>query len=160
MTRLRAGDRCPDFNLPADDGTSVSRESLMGIRYVLYFYPRDESPGCTRQACDLRDEFFALRDLSVRTYGVSPDSIESHRAFRARHGLPFPLLSDEGHSVAESFGVWVERTNTTVPSMTTERSTFVIGPHGRIETVLANSSPERHAEQLLSALRGAVSPTR
>lgn len=150
--RLEAGDACPDFSMEADDGSVVSQASLLGRRFVLYFYPRDNSRGCTAQACSLRDEFAAFRELDVVTFGVSPDSVESHRAFRSEYQLPFGLLSDKDHKAAEAFGVWVPKTIPGKTGMGNERTTFVVGPDGRIAYVMAAVQPEMHTEQLLSAL--------
>jgi peroxiredoxin Q/BCP len=154
VRRPASGDPCPDFSLPADDGTVVSLESLAGKRFVLYFYPEDDTPGCTTQACTLRDEFAALRSLSVEVFGISPDSVASHVAFRARYALPFRLLADVDHAAAEAFGVWIHKSvaGSDLSVMGNERTTFVIGPDGRIETVLAEVRPEEHADQLLRAL--------
>ena len=138
--------------MTADDGSAVSLASLAGRRFVLYFYPKDDTPGCTAQACGLRDEFAAFRSASVEVFGVSPDSVRSHAKFREKFGLPFRLLSDDGHRVAERFGVWVEKTAMGRTYMGVERTTFVIGADGRIEAVLARVNPREHTEQLLTAL--------
>lgn len=152
--RLRPGDRCPDFSLEADDLTTVSLDVLKGRPFVLYFYPHDDTPGCTKQACSLRDEFESLRPLMVDTFGASPDSVESHRAFREKHALPFRLLADVDHIAAEAFGVWVSKQNAVGLDVAgNERTTFVVGPDARIESVIANVDPELHAAQLLHALR-------
>ena len=146
------GDPAPDFEMTADDGSVVSLASLAGRRFVLYFYPKDDTPGCTAQACSLRDEFAAFRTASVEVFGVSPDSVRSHVKFREKFALPFRLLSDEGHRVAEAYGVWVEKKFAGKSYMGVERSTFVIGADGRIEAVLARVKPAEHTEQLLAAL--------
>lgn len=153
--RLRSGDRCPDFSLQADDFTTVSLAVLAGRRFVIYFYPHDDTPGCTMQACSLRDEFKSLRALVVDTYGVSPDSVASHRAFRQKHALPFRLLADVDHIVAEAFGVWVSKRDAVsgLDVMGNERTTFVVGPDARVESVIANVDPELHTAQLLRAVQ-------
>ncbi len=148
------GDPAPDFEMTADDGSVVSLASLAGRRFVLYFYPEDDTPGCTAQACGLRDEWSAFREASVEVFGVSPDSVRSHVRFREKYGLPFRLLSDEGHRVAERYGVWVEKSAMGRRYMGIERSTFVIGPDGRIEQVLAKVKAREHTGQLLAALAG------
>ena len=130
MTRLAAGDPAPDFTLTADDGSVVSSESLAGSRYVLYFYPKDDTAGCTAQACGLRDSWSRVTDTGVQLFGVSPDSVKSHAKFREKYALPYGLLADEGHGLAEAYGVWVEKSNYGRTYHGNERSTFVIGPDG------------------------------
>ena len=152
MTRLAAGDPAPDFAMTADDGSTVSRDSLTGSRYVLYFYPKDDTPGCTAQACALRDGWSRVTDTGVELFGVSPDSVKSHAKFREKYALPYPLLSDEGHRVAEAFGVWIEKSFAGRTYFGNERTTFVIGPDGRIEQVLALVKAAEHLDQLLEAL--------
>ena len=109
MTRLAAGDPAPDFTLTADDGSVVSSESLAGSRYVLYFYPKDDTPGCTAQACGLRDSWSRVTETGIQLFGVSPDSVKSHAKFREKFALPYRLLADEGHGLAEAYGVWIEK---------------------------------------------------
>lgn len=152
MTRLAAGDRAPSFSLTADDGSVVSSESLAGTRYVLYFYPEDDTPGCTSQACGLRDNWERVTDTGVTLFGVSPDSVESHVKFRAKYGLPFHLLADEGHRLADAYGVWVEKNLYGKKYMGIERSTFIIGPDGVIERVLPRVKAAEHVDQLVEAL--------
>lgn len=153
MTALNAGDPAPAFEMTADDGTTVSNGSLAGRRYVLYFYPEDDTPGCTAQACGLRDNWSRVSGTGADIFGVSPDSQQSHVKFREKFGLPFPLLVDEGHRVADAFGVWVEKTNRAGKTyFGNERTTFVVGPDGRIERVLARVKPAEHVDQLMEAL--------
>ncbi|MFN2484100.1 MAG: thioredoxin-dependent thiol peroxidase [Candidatus Limnocylindria bacterium] len=152
MTYPLPGERAPDFGLPADDGSEVSLESLAGRRFVLYFYPEDDTPGCTTEACGLRDEFAAFRDLGVEVFGISPDTIASHVKFRRKFALPFRLLADEGHRVADAYGVWVEKSSFGRTYMGVERTTFVIGPDGRVEHVFPRVKAAEHAGQLLAAL--------
>jgi len=144
--------------MQADDLSTVSLGSLSGRRFVLYFYPADDTPGCTTQACSLRDEFESLRTLGVETFGVSADGVASHRAFREKHALPFRLLSDADHMAAEAFGVWITKggAGSDLEVMGYERTTFVVGPDGRIESVLAAVQPELHTAQLLGAVRSAT----
>jgi peroxiredoxin Q/BCP len=151
----RLGDPAPDFSLPADDGTTVSRESQLGKRYVLYFYPKDDTPGCTTQACSLRDSFERVMATGIEVFGVSPDSVKSHQKFRAKYDLPYRLLADEGHAVAERFGVWVEKSFVGKTYMGVERSSFIIGPDGRIEHVLERVKPAEHVDLLMGALAAA-----
>ena len=156
MSRANVGDPVPPFELPADDGSVVSSEGLRGKRYVLYFYPKDDTPGCTAQACGLRDSWDRVADTGIEVFGVSPDSVKSHVKFREKYGLPYRLLSDEGHRLAEALGVWVEKTFAGKTYMGVERTTFVIGPDGRIERVLPQVKPAEHADQLLEVLSGAA----
>jgi peroxiredoxin Q/BCP len=146
------GEAAPDFSLTADDGTTVSRESQLGKRYVLYFYPKDDTPGCTAQACSLRDNFGQVMSTGIEVFGVSPDSVKSHVKFRAKYDLPYPLLSDPGHAVADAFGVWVEKKYLGRAYMGIERSSFIIGPDGRIEHVLERVKPKEHVDLVLEAL--------
>ncbi|MDQ3879552.1 MAG: thioredoxin-dependent thiol peroxidase [Chloroflexota bacterium] len=146
------GERAPDFRVPADDGAEVSLDSLAGRRFVLYFYPEDDTPGCTTQACGLRDEFAGLRHLDIEVFGISPDSVASHARFRKKYALPFRLLADAGHRVADTFGVWVPKTSRGRTYMGIERTTFVIGPDGRVEHVFPRVRPAEHAGLLLAAL--------
>jgi thioredoxin-dependent peroxiredoxin len=148
----RRGDPAPDFSLQADDGATVSREGLLGQRYVLYFYPKDDTPGCTTQACSLRDNFERVMATGIDVYGVSPDTVKSHVKFRAKYDLPYRLLADEGHEVADAFGVWVEKSFAGKTYMGVERSSFIIGPDGRIEHVLERVKPAEHVDLVLGAL--------
>jgi thioredoxin-dependent peroxiredoxin len=146
------GEDVPDFSMEADDGTTVSRESQLGRRYILYFYPKDDTPGCTAQACSLRDNFGRVMDTGVEVFGVSPDSVQSHVKFRAKYDLPYRLLSDPGHAVADRLGVWVEKELRGKTYMGIERSSFIIGPDGKIEHVLERVKPMEHVDLLLGAL--------
>ena len=146
------GDDAPDFSMEADDGTTVSRESQLGQRYILYFYPKDDTPGCTAQACSMRDNFGRVMNTGVEVFGVSPDSVKSHVKFRAKYDLPYRLLADPGHAVADRFGVWVQKDVRGKTYMGIERSSFVIGPDGRIEHVLERVKPMEHVDLLLGAL--------
>ena len=152
MARLQVGDTAPAFRLRTDDGPEVSSEQLAGRRYVLYFYPKDDTPGCTAQACGLRDSFDRVRATGVEVFGVSPDSVRSHAKFREKYGLPYRLLSDEGHRLAEAYGVWVQKKAMGREYMGNERTTFVIGADGRVEKVLPQVKPAEHVELLLGAL--------
>ena len=152
MSRLNVGDPAPDFTMAADDGSLMSTDDLAGSRYALYFYPKDDTPGCTTQACELRDNWSRVSDIGVEVFGVSPDSVKRHAKFREKYALPYRLLSDEGHRVAEAFGVWVKKKFAGREYMGTERSTFVVGPDRRIEHVLAQVKPAEHVDQLVQAL--------
>jgi peroxiredoxin Q/BCP len=150
--RPQVGEPAPAFELTADDGRRVTSEGLAGRRYALYFYPKDDTPGCTKQACGLRDSWPQVQAAGLEIFGVSPDSVASHRRFRDKYGLPYPLLADEGHRTAEAYGVWVEKNFAGRRYMGTERTTFVIGPDGRVEAVLPRVKPDEHVELLLGAL--------
>ena len=154
MTRLAVGDAAPEFEMTADDGSAVSSRSLAGSRYVLYFYPKDDTPGCSKQACGLRDNWSRVTATDVQVFGVSPDSVRSHVRFREKYALPYPLLSDEGHHVADAYGVWVLKKAMGREYEGVERSTFVIGPDGRVEHVLAQVKPDEHVDQLMGVLAG------
>lgn len=155
MSRPEPRDPAPPFTLSADDGSVVSSDALAGRRYVLYFYPGDDTPGCTTQACGLRDNFGRVTATGVEVFGVSPDSVPSHVRFRQKYGLPFRLLADVGHAVADAYGVWVRKESRGREYMGVERTTFVVGPDGRIEHVLPRVKPAEHVDLLLSALAGA-----
>ena len=152
MTRLSEGDRVPTFEMTADDGSTVLNDSLTGTRYVLYFYPKDDTPGCTTQACEIRDGWARVTATGITLFGVSPDSVRSHVKFREKYALPYRLLSDRGHEVADAFGVWVEKKAMGRTYYGNERSTFVVGPDGRIEHVLAQVKPAEHLDQLMETL--------
>jgi thioredoxin-dependent peroxiredoxin len=152
MGKPQPGDAVPAFSMTADDETVVSSESLRGTRYLLYFYPKDDTPGCTAQACSMRDNFDRVRETGIEVFGVSPDSVASHVKFRAKYDLPYRLLSDEGHRVADAFGVWVEKNMVGRKYMGVERTSFVIGPDGAVEHVLPRVKPIEHVDLLLEAL--------
>jgi thioredoxin-dependent peroxiredoxin len=149
---LKENDVAPDFTLPDQDGKAVSLSDFRGRKVVLYFYSKDDTSGCTLQACDLRDraEEFGARDAVV--LGVSPDPPTSHTTFRQKYDLPFTLLADVEHSVAARYGVWVEKTNYGRTSWGNERTTFVIGEDGRIVRILPRVKPAEHAAQVLQLI--------
>ena len=131
-----------------------SLEQCLGKRVVLYFYPKDDTPGCTTQACGLRDQWADFEDLDVLIYGVSPDESSSHQKFIDKYQLPFPLICDPQHKLAEAFGCWGERKMYGKTFMGIHRTTFVINAEGKIEKVFAKVKPAAHTEQLLSYLKG------
>lgn len=145
---LEIGDPVPDLTLPADDGSDVSLKDFAGHRLVLYFYPKDDTSGCTTQACDLRDNISAFRELDVAVVGVSPDSVASHVKFKEKYDLNFPLLADEDHALAEAFGVWKEKSMYGRTYMGIERSTFVIDEEGIVVEAWRKVRPKTHVEQL------------
>jgi peroxiredoxin Q/BCP len=149
---IEEGERAPDFTLYADDGRKVKLSALRGRPVVVYFYPKDDTPGCTREACAFRDRKAEIVRLGATVLGISPDDVESHRAFRDKYGLNFPLLADPEHKVAEKYGVWRERNMYGKTVMGIQRSTFVIGAEGRVARVWRNVKVDGHHEQVLSAL--------
>ncbi|MBN1947820.1 MAG: thioredoxin-dependent thiol peroxidase [Bradymonadales bacterium] len=150
---LKAGDPIPPFAATLDDGREIASDDLTGKRTVLYFYPKNDTPGCTTEACDFRDHFARLtHTLGLQILGVSPDSVASHTRFKTKHQLPFPLLSDPDHSLATAFGVWQEKKRYGKTSMGIVRSTFVIAPDGTIEKAFYNVRATGHVENLLKAL--------
>ena len=150
---VEAGKKAPDFTLPADDGSKVKLSTLRGRPVVLYFYPRDDTPGCTREACAFRDRRKDLVELGAAVLGVSPDSVASHETFRDKHGLNFPLLADAQHKVAEKYGAWREKTRFGKKSMGIQRSTFLIDADGVVRKVWKSVKVDGHDEQVLSAVR-------
>ena len=145
---VEKGSHAPDFTLASDQGEQVSLSGLRGRRVLLYFYPRDDTPGCTIQACDFRDAMPRFEGVDAVVLGVSPDSVESHAEFRAKFGLNFPLLADEDHSVAEAYGVWGE----TKWGVGIQRSTFLIEQDGTVGEVWRNVTPEGHMVMLAELL--------
>jgi peroxiredoxin Q/BCP len=150
---LQAGDPVPDFDLASDTAGEVTSAGLRGQRYVLYFYPKDDTSGCTMEACSFRDNLPDFGSIGVPVYGISPDDVHSHNKFRSKFHLTFPLLADVGHRTAEDFGVWVEKNNYGKKYMGVQRSTFIIGPDGRITHVWPKVNPSDHAKEVLAYLR-------
>ena len=146
------GAAAPDFTLRTDDDTDLSLSDLRGHKVVLYFYPKDDTPGCTKQACGLRDAIGDIEKAGAKVLGVSPDSVKSHQKFRDKFGLPFTLLADEDHEVAEAYGVWKEKSMYGRKFWGNERTTFIIDEEGRIAHVLPKVKPEDHADQILELL--------
>ncbi len=151
---LEAGMKAPDFTLPDKDGTPVSLSDFLGNRVVLYFYPKDNTPGCTRQACAFAGAYSEFRQLGAVVIGVSRDSTASHQKFAEKNSLPFILLSDPERLAIEAYGVWQEKKNYGKVSMGVVRSTFIIGPDGTIEKVMPKVKPDTNAEDVLKFLRG------
>jgi thioredoxin-dependent peroxiredoxin len=149
---IKEGDAAPAFTLESDDGTKVSLRDLRGGKVVLYFYPKDDTSGCTTQACEFRDTMPELDSRGATVLGVSPDSAGSHRKFKEKHGLNFPLLVDEDHEVAEAYGVWKEKSMYGRKYWGIERSTFLIDEEGRIEKAWRKVRPKGHAEAVLEEL--------
>ena len=154
MPVAREGSPAPDFELTSDSGDQVRLSSLKGSPVVLYFYPKDDTPGCTTQACGIRDAFAEFRARGAVVLGVSPDSEASHRRFKEKYDLPFTLLADPEHEVAEQYGVWVEKQRDGKTSMGIERSTFVVDADGNVAKVMRRVDPQTHADDVLAALPG------
>ncbi len=151
-TVLHVGDVAPAFDLEPDRGDRVSLAGLAGRWVVLYWYPKDDTPGCATEACEIRDNF-ALLSGEAEVLGVSPDSVTSHQKFRDKFTLPFRLLADTDHAVAEAYGVWGLKTFMGREYMGVDRTTFIIGPDGRIARIFEKVKPAGHALELLDALR-------
>jgi thioredoxin-dependent peroxiredoxin len=152
---LEPGDPAPDFTLPDQNGDPITLSQLRGNKVVLYFYPKADTPGCTVQACGVRDHRADYDAAGAVVLGVSPDPVKSVSKFDQKFGLGFTLLADEHHEVAEKYGVWVERSMYGRQFMGNERTTFVISPDGVIEEILRNVKPAEHDDLVLGALAGA-----
>jgi peroxiredoxin Q/BCP len=147
------GDPAPDFTLRSETGDEVTLSSLRGRQVVLYFYPKDDTPGCTTQACGIRDAYNEFEDAGAVVLGVSPDDEASHVKFKQKYHLPFSLLADEGHRVADEYGVWGPKKYMGRTYDGISRSTFVIGEDGTVKRVMLNVKPATHADDVLAALR-------
>jgi peroxiredoxin Q/BCP len=147
---LRVGDPAPAFDLIGDDGQRHTLAEFRGRHLILYFYPRDNTPGCTQEACDFRDRHGALKNAAV--VGVSPDTVESHRKFKQKFELPFLLLADPGAEVAQRYGAWGEKNLYGKKSVGLIRSTFVIGPDGRLAAIYGKVAVKGHVDKVLSGL--------
>jgi peroxiredoxin Q/BCP len=148
------GKKAPDFDLPVSSGGNLSLKSLKGRNVVLYFYPKDDTPGCTVEACEFGKNHASLEKAGAVVLGVSPDSLDSHSKFIAKFGLPFALLADEGHKTAEAYGVWVLKSMYGKEYMGIQRATFLIDGAGVLRQVWPKVKPEGHAEEVLAALKG------
>jgi thioredoxin-dependent peroxiredoxin len=149
---VEEGRPAPDFTLTSDSGEAVTLSAFRGAPVVLYFYPKDDTPGCTAQACGIRDVWGDLQRTGAVVLGVSPDSSKAHVKFREKYRLPFTLLSDEEHTVAEQYGTWVEKSMYGKTYMGMERSTFVIDADGNIAKVMRRVKPAEHADDVLAVL--------
>lgn len=149
---VREGDLAPDFTLRTDAGEDLTLSDLRGRPVVLYFYPKDDTPGCTKEAYGFRDAHTKYEERGAVVLGVSPDSEASHARFREKHGLPFTLLADPDHEVAERYGVWIEKNLYGKKSMGVNRSTFVIDAGGKVAKAMLGVRPEGHADDVLAVL--------
>ena len=152
MTRLEVASTAPAFTLMNQDGAKVSSKDLRGQRYVLYFYPADDTPGCTKEACQFSDALAGFRRLDVRVLGVSPDDAAAHVAFRAKYGLDFDLLSDPDKKVMAKYGAYGEKMMYGKKVIGVIRSTFIIGPSGKVERAWYNVRADGHAAKVLASL--------
>lgn len=149
---IQEGDKAPAFTLDDPDGKAVSLADFQGRTVVLYFYPKDDTPGCTVEACSFRDAFDRIEGVDAVVLGVSPDDAASHRRFSTKYGLPFTLLSDPEHAAAEAYGAWGEKNNYGKKYFGILRSTFLIGPDGTVRKVFAKVKPEGHSQEVYEAL--------
>jgi thioredoxin-dependent peroxiredoxin len=150
---VEEGKPAPEFELKSDSGDTVKLSDLRGKQVVLYFYPKDDTPGCTAQACGIRDVYGELQREGAVVLGVSPDDERSHTKFKEKYDLPFTLLADEGHKLADEYGVWAEKKYAGKTYWGVERSTFVIDEDGTVKKVMHNVKPDTHADEVLATLR-------
>ncbi|MHA7634162.1 thioredoxin-dependent thiol peroxidase [Corallococcus sp. M7] len=157
MPMPQAGDKAPGFSLPDQSGATVSLSQFKGRHVVLYFYPKDATPGCTTEACDFRDEHSALVKAGAVVLGVSPDSVASHQKFATKQGLPFSLLADPDHALADAYGVWGEKSLYGRKFMGLIRATFLIGPDAKVVRVWPKVKVAGHVAEVLATLQGGSS---
>jgi len=153
MSQVQVGQAVPDFTLPASNGKDVSLSDFRGKKVVLYFYPKDMTPGCTAESCDFRDCNGQFEQLGAVVVGVSPDDLKSHEKFIQKHGLPFLLLSDTEHKVCELFGVWKEKNMYGKKTMGVERSTFLIDEEGKLAREWRKVKVDGHVREVLEAVK-------
>jgi thioredoxin-dependent peroxiredoxin len=151
---LSEGKKAPSFSLPSTSGDNVSLKDFSGKTVVLYFYPKDSTPGCTQESCDFRDNMGRLQSAGAVVLGVSADSLTSHQKFREKHALPFDLLSDESHSMLEAYGVWKEKTLYGKKFMGIERTTVIIDGNGVVLRIFPKVKVSGHVDQVLAVLNG------
>ncbi|MFZ2096549.1 MAG: thioredoxin-dependent thiol peroxidase [Anaerolineales bacterium] len=149
---IKSGIPAPEFSLPDETGTTRSLSEFLGRPLILYFYPKDNTTGCTTEACNFRDDYSQYTQAGVTILGVSPDSPQSHAKFKAKYGLPFPLLADAEHKVCELYGVWGTKVNYGRQYQGVFRTTFLIDEKGKIVRVFEKVKPAEHSEQVLAAL--------
>jgi peroxiredoxin Q/BCP len=149
---IKTGDKAPELKLADDSGKTVSLSDFKGKKVVLYFYPKDDTSGCTKEACEFRDAFPRFGQTDAEIIGVSPDSVESHRKFKQKYSLPFRLLADEGHKLADKFGVWKEKSMYGRKYMGVERTTVLIDPDGRVARIFPKVSVAGHVAEVEEAL--------
>jgi len=152
MSFPQEGNKAPDFNLPASSGGNIALKDLKDKNIVVYFYPKDDTPGCTVEACGLRDSFKEIEKLNAVILGVSPDPVTSHEKFINKFKLPFTLLADEDKKMCQDYGVWVEKSMYGKKYMGVARTTFIIDKNGKIAKVFEKVKPEGHDQEILTAL--------
>ena len=150
---LKAGDKAPNFSLPSGTGNTISLKSLAGKQVVLYFYPKDDTPGCTKEACGFRDEITGIEKTNTVVLGVSTDNLASHQKFSKKYSLPFTLLSDENAEVSKAYGVYKEKSMYGKTYLGIERSTFVIDETGRLKAVFRKVKVDGHLQEVMDALK-------
>jgi peroxiredoxin Q/BCP len=155
---IEPGEKAPDFELPDQDGRAVKLSDFHGTPVVVYFYPKADTPGCTTQACGVRDHQADYATAGATVLGISPDSVSKVKKFHDKQALNFPLLADEGHAAADAYGVWAEKSMYGKTYFGNERTTFVIDAEGRVAEVLRKVKPAEHDEQVLAALEQAAPP--
>jgi thioredoxin-dependent peroxiredoxin len=153
MAKLEEGAQAPTFTLPDQDGDPVSLDDFKGGKVLVYFYPADDTPGCTKEACQFNDNLAGFQAAGVPVIGISPDNAASHQRFRSKYGLRFPLLTDADHTVMDAWGAWGEKTSYGRTSVGVLRSTFLLDEDGRVERVWHNVKADGHAASVLSQLR-------
>ena len=147
---VKEGNKAPAFNLESTSGDKIALKDFTGKTVVLYFYPKDNTPGCTKEACNFRDDFAKYKRKGAVILGISPDNAKSHQNFTEKFSLPFPLLVDKDHKIAEKYGVWVEKKNYGRTYMGIQRATFVIGPDGKIKKIFGKVKVDGHSEAVLA----------
>jgi len=152
MSELSVGAKAPAFSVPDQTGKTISLDDFAGETVILYFYPKDDTPGCTMEACSFRDSHDLLLERGLHVLGISPDDVKSHAKFAEKFKLPFPLLADEGHKIAEAYGVWVEKSMYGRKYMGVERTTFVIDGAGKIAAIHRKVKPAEHVDDLMASL--------
>jgi len=150
---LEVGDRAPAFKLKNQDGDIISLSDLKGKPVVLYFYPKDDTPGCTKEACNFRDEFPKFGKLKAEIIGISTDSVDSHKKFADKYKLPFNLLADEKKEIVEKYGVWKEKNMYGRKYMGIERTTFIIDANGKISKIFPKVKVDDHNKEIMDALK-------
>ena len=152
--KLHVGDPAPDFELPSDGGQTVKLSDFRGKRVVLYFYPKDDTPGCTTQACGFRDAYPQIEEQNAVVLGISPDGVKSHQKFKTKYNLPFMLLADEDHAVAEAYGVWGKKTMAGREYMGIIRSHFVVDANGKLADAQVEVSPSDSVQRAMQFIHG------
>ena len=151
---LKTGEKAPSFKLQDSEGKVYSLEEYQGKTIVVYFYPKDDTPGCTKEACSFRDDYSAFKEAGVEIIGISPDTIESHQKFSEKYDLPFTLLADPDHKVSEAYEVWGQKKSFGREYEGVFRTTFIIGPESKIKRVFENVKPSDHSQEVLGEVSG------